>query len=165
MEKYRYSPVINCLNWAFALIVTFATVLIISAIAGKLDFVSMRKPFAFCLGLWFVMIHRFNKQYTECYVSFSDEYITFNSFKIAYKIRNVNVRYEDIIGLYAKTVPVLGMRAVIVKAKNLPGDITVTWRMVKHKELFLKLYDSAKSTGETEYIDEKLVRMSEERYE
>ena len=159
---YKYNQIINFLNWASVFLIMEFLLFIYSYFSN--DYSALFRYSSTIIGIELFVILAFNKEYRNRYVEFHEDYVKFNSFRISGKVYFLNVKYEDIIGIYTKKIPFLGINSLVIKAKNLPGDIKVTWRMNKHKELFVKIYESAKGTGETEYIDDRLVKIAEEYY-
>lgn len=161
--KYRYNTIVIFLNWTTAFAVSFLILCILYHISHSLNF--FRRGLVSVIALEIFMIVGFNKEYQERYIEFKDEIVVFNSFRIASKVRTFNVKYEDIIRLHAKSLPILGIYAIVIKAKNIPWDIKVTWRMNKHKELFSTLCRKAFETKEVEFIDSNLITFLEKQYE
>lgn len=104
-----------------------------------------------------------SKEYFNRFAEFHDEYITFNSFRISKKVRDFNVRYEDILSLDAVIIPLLGIYKIKVKCKNIPWQIPVTWCMCNHNELFAKLCLEAESHNPNAYIDPRVIEFLEKR--
>lgn len=104
-----------------------------------------------------------SKEYFNRFAEFHDEYITFNSFRISKKVRDFNVRYEDILSLEAKVFPLVGIYRVRVRCKNVPWQIPVIFFMKKHNELFARLYSTAKAHNPSVYFDQKAIQILERK--
>ena len=162
--KYRYSQIISALNWltSFAIVSIFNIVLYAFIFHSYSTF---RKNVIISIVMYIAMVIGYNKEYRERYVELKDDYAVINSFRIARKVRSFNINYEDIISIDTKSLPVIGVYAFIIKAKNIPWKIRITWRMCKFKELAAILYKKTAATNETEYIDIKFKEMAEKFYE
>ena len=162
--KYRYSQIINALNWLTVFIIMIIMILSVYYFFSK-DLALLRKNTIMSFALYFAMVIGYNKEYRERYMELKNDYAVINSFRIARKVRSFNINYEDIISIDTKSLPVIGVYAFIIKAKNIPWKIRITWRMCKFKELAAILYKKTAATNETEYIDIKFKEMAEKFYE
>lgn len=107
--------------------------------------------------VFFVILFPFLGEYLNRFIEFYDEYVTFNSFRIRKTVRNYNIRYEDILRIDSKKIPLLGFYKIIVTAKNVPYSIPVTWCMKKHKKLFGELCVYAKKGNPKVNISKQLI--------
>ena len=98
----------------------------------------------------------YGKEYIKRFVEFKDETVIFYSYRIAKKLHNFTVRYEDVFSLEATKIPLLGIYKVNVKAKNIPWAIPVTWCMAHKNELFRELCKRVKENNPNAYIDSRL---------
>lgn len=152
---YHYSRLLIVLNWltAYAAILLFLALL---SIAGN-EPLAQQLKYAVIGFVFIVFFSRFySKEYYQRRVIIEDTHVIFQSFRIARNVRTICVKYENILSITASTLPVLGVLSISIKAKNVPWEIPVSWRITHHKTLFSQLCVQAKMHNQTVYIDEAL---------
>lgn len=109
-------------------------------------------------AIFIFMVSAYGKEMIKKHVMLHNEYVCFNSFRFKgdRKASSVNVRYEDILSFDVKTLPLIGVWAVQINAKNLPEKMTVSFCFCKHKELYRKLCEAVKERNPKVYIDNRL---------
>lgn len=117
-----------------------------------------RKMIITITGFLAVFLSLYSGEYFKRYVEFGEEYVTFNSYRIAKKVRYLNVKYEDILSLEAMMIPFLGIYKVNVKAKNIQWIIPVTYCISKHNEMYARLCSNARKGNPNIYVDERLIK-------
>lgn len=109
----------------------------------------------------FVLMIKFYREMINRCVELQDTFIRFNSFRLSsISMKNtasINVKYEHISNIKSKRLPVIGVWAVVIEAKNLPQTITVSFCFAKHKELTERLCELVKQYNPNAYIDERLL--------
>lgn len=112
------------------------------------------------LGIAFFMIGLYDKEFRQRYVELTDEYVRFNSFRFKdvrmKKAIAFSVKYEDIISVNVRTLPIIGIWAISIKAKNLPQRVTVSFCFKKHKEFYDYLCKHVENKNSNAYIDKRL---------
>lgn len=156
--KYSYKKS-ACIG-QFILVFCFSMLLLILAFF-ILD-LSLRTTIRTGLGLVIINIvfySKYYKEYFEKYVELLENSVRFNSFRFKGKmdVLSLNVTYEDVFQLGVRTLPLIGIWAITVNAKNLPHAITVSWCFSNHKELIENLYKSVKEHNPEAYIDSRLL--------
>lgn len=140
-----------------ALVVLYAIVLLFFLYSKDNDVKELKKMLVTIIGFLTVFFSVYGGEYLNRYVEFNENYVTFNSYRIARKVRHFNVKYEDILSLEAKMIPIIGIYKVKVKAKNVPWSIPVTWCISHHNEMYAKLCKNARKGNPKVYIDDKLI--------
>ena len=117
--KYRYSKIafisISVLVCAVVMLLLYMYGVLVNA--DKDRFI---KVFIICPVFFAVVMMGYSSEYNNRYVEIFDEYIKFNSFRFK-RLRNVislNIRYEDIISIKSKSLPLFGMWAIKINAKK-----------------------------------------------
>ena len=163
--KFKYSSFsvwLKCLT--VFLLTVFVLVCIIYLCNGSVDYdISLKrsivKSFVFYIGFVSVCVVEESRKYVELF----DTYIRFNSFRFK-KIRlNKNssefaVRYEDIYSVEAVRVPLIGLWAVKIGAKNLPEKIRLSRNFRRENLMYTEILKRVKESNPDVYIDEKLNR-------
>lgn len=125
--KYIYSRLAIAFEW-FLLIGMVALMLLLKYIRdGDIRFT--RKMIITLYGFLITCWSLWGKEYLNRFVEFHDEYVCFNSFRFGKTVRDLNVRYEDILSLEAKVFPLVGIYRVRVRCKNVPWQIPVIFFM------------------------------------
>lgn len=152
--KYKFKKSAIVLQWM--LVVVLALFLILYSYLEDGNIRLLKKQVITIGSFLVVFISIYSGEYINRYVEFNENHVTFNSYRIARKVRHFNVKYEDILNLEATIIPIIGIYKVKVKAKNIPWEIPVTWCISHHKEMFGKLCGNAKKGNPNVYIDERL---------
>lgn len=159
--KFIYSRLAIAIEWL--LLIGFAAVLLLLFYIQDNDIKFTKKMTIFFIGYFAVFWILYGKEYINRFVEFHDEYVCFNSFRVGKAVRNFNVRYEDILSLDAKVIPLVGIYRVRVRCKNVPWQIPVMFFMKNHNELFARLYSAAKAHNPNISLDEKAIRRLERK--
>lgn len=159
--KYRYSRMAIVLQ-ALLIIVILALAIFLCYMSNG-DIKYLKKMLVIIPCYLITGYFLWSKEYFNRFAEFHDEYITFNSFRISKKVRDFNVRYEDILSLDAVIIPLLGIYKIKVNCKNIPWQIPVTWCMCNHNELFAKLCLEAESHNPNAYIDPRVIEFLKKR--
>lgn len=159
--KYIYSRLAIAFEW-FLLIGLVALMLLLKYIRDG-DITFTRKMIITLYGFLITCWSLWGKEYLNRFVEFHDEYVCFNSFRFGKTVRDLNVRYEDILSLEAKVFPLVGIYRVRVRCKNVPWQIPVIFFMKKHNELFARLYSTAKAHNPGVYFDQKAIQILERK--
>ncbi|MBR2730545.1 MAG: hypothetical protein IKD72_00980 [Clostridia bacterium] len=152
---YHYNRLLIVLNWLGAY-VFIALILVLLTFARNESLAQNLRYFV--IGFVFVLFFSiyYSKEYYQRRVVFEDAEVVFHSFRIAREVRTIHVKYEDILSIKAKPLPAPGVLSISVKAKNVPWEIPVSWRITHHKSLFAQLCTRAKMMNPSVYLDEKL---------
>ncbi len=123
-------------------------------------------------GLWgatliFIgSVAMYYKEYRKKYVELDETSMKFYSFRfrdITKKRALVfDVKYKDIYGLGVRSLPLIGVWAIVVEAKYLPHGMTISFCFKKHKELWRNLCRIVKEHNPDAYIDSRLEKYCEE---
>ena len=102
----------------------------------------------------------FTGEYTNKYVELFDENVRFNSFRFKdvrmKKAIAFSVKYEDIISVNVRTLPIIGIWAISIKAKNLPQRVTVSFCFKNHRKFYDSLCKHVENKNPNAYIDKRL---------
>lgn len=141
--KYRYSKLAFICSWllvgSIVMLLLYLFGILINASEDKFI-----KVFMICPAFFITVMMGYSSEYNSRYVEIFDEYIKFNSFRFK-RLRNVvsfNIRYEDIISIKSKSLPVIGLLAIKIKAKNIPHEITLSICFKGHKKMFKNICHS-----------------------
>ena len=74
-----------------------------------------------------------------------------------------SVKYVDVLGIEARHIPLIGVWAIKINARNLPNKITVSFCFHKHKEMFMNLCKLIKQHNPNAYIDSRLTKYLERK--
>ncbi len=114
------------------------------------------KSFGACMALSAVYIVEESRKY----ITLFDEHIHFNSFRFKkLKLKRSSefaVRYEDIYSIEAVRIPLIGLWAVKIGAKNLPEKIRLSRNFRKENLMFSEIIKRAKQNNPDAYIDRNL---------
>lgn len=160
--KYKYSK----LAFGFCLILVEGVVLTLLLVFGNL-IGAEKKQFnnMFLLVSVFLVSCAFMYigEYSNKYVNFLDDYIHFNSFRFKMKVNpmSLKVKYEDVYSIKPRKLPIVGVWAIKINAKNLPHEITISFCFKKHKELFENLCTLVKKYKPDAYIDKELSKYTQ----
>ncbi len=112
-------------------------------------------------GIFVAMMSMYFGEFTNRYVEFLETSIHFNSFRFKdIKMRhaiNFNVKYEDVFSIETRKIPLIGVWAIYINAKNLPHKITISFCFRNYAELFDNLQKKVKLYNPNAYIDELLL--------
>jgi len=155
--KYRYS------KFAFISIsvVVCAAVMLLLYLYGVMinaEKEKFIKVFVICFLFFFIVMFGYSSEYNNRYVEIFDEYIRFNSFRFK-RLRNivsVNIKYDDIISIKSKSLPVIGLLAIKINAKNIPHEITLSICFKDHKKMFKNICRSISEHNKDVIIDSYL---------
>ena len=152
---YHYNRFLIIINW-LAAYATIASIVAVFTLARNESLAQNMEYFV--IGFVFIVFFSifFSKEYCRRRVVIEETTVVFHSFRIAREVRTIHVKYEYILSIKAKSLPVLGVVSISIKAKNVPWEIPVSWRITHHKKLFSQLCKQAKMHNQTVYIDEAL---------
>ncbi len=153
--KYKYKK--SMFFFQVALVILYAIVLLFFLYSEDNDIKWLKKMLVTITGFMTVFFSVYGGEYLNRYVEFNENYVTFNSYRIARKVRHFNIKYEDILSLEATMIPIIGIYKVKVKAKNVPWAIPVTWCISHHNEMYAKLCKNAREGNPNVYVDDKLI--------
>ncbi len=156
MKIFKYSKLLFIIQLIFSLLCSF---LLINGVNFLFETIFFSKKSIMIIAVFMLLLSPFTIEYFNRYVEFKDDYAVFNSFRIDGKVRNYNVKYENILSLEATKIPLLGIYKVKVNAKNVPYAIPVTWCMKKRKDLFSNLCYYSKKHNPKVFIDEHLTEL------
>lgn len=112
------------------------------------------------LVIYFGFLAVYMVEESRKYVMIFDEHIHFNSFRFKkLKIKRSSefaVRYEDIYCLEAVKIPLIGLWAVKIGAKNLPEKIRLSRNFRKENIMFSEIIKRVKENNPDAFIDRKL---------
>ena len=117
---------------------------------------SVIKSFVFYISVISVYVVEESRKFVEL----TDSCVRFNSFRFK-KIKLKNsvafaVRYEDIYSIEAVRIPLIGLWAVKIGAKNLPEKIRLSRNFRKENLMFSEIIKRVKQNNPDAYIDGKL---------
>lgn len=152
---YHYNRLLIIFNWLAAY--AFIALIVVLLTFARNESLTQNTEY-FVLGFVFIVFFSifYSKEYYQRRVIIEDTNVIFQSFRIARKVRTICVKYENILSITARTLPVLGVLSISIKAKNVPWEIPVSWRITHHKTLFSQLCKQAKMHNQTVYIDEAI---------
>lgn len=164
--KFRNKASLVLIKWGAAFLLP---ILIVSYLIGGFDLTdssdrrTLNKGFYFFVAFsTFYIIEELKK-----YVEIHDDHFYLNLFKFKkikfMKNTSFGVRYEDIISIESKFLPVLGLYSIKINAKNIPEKLKITFCFRKHKKLFAEIVKRAKRYNPDVYIDSKLEEYLEKR--
>ncbi len=153
--KYKFKKICLAFLWLLSIIPAGSLLMYFYLIDNDIKWTM--KMIVTLFGFFTVFISLYSGEYLNRYVEFNENYVTFNSYRIARKVRHFNVKYEDILSLEATMIPIIGIYKVKVKAKNVPWSIPVTWCISHHNEMYAKLCKNARKGNPKVYIDDKLI--------
>lgn len=106
-------------------------------------------------GFLVVFLGIYSGEYFNRYVEIADEYVRFNSFrfKMMKNTISLNVRYEDVLSVEAKKLPIIGIYGLKLRVKNFGHTIVITHSFCKHKELFSELCKRVKNANPNVFIE------------
>lgn len=162
--KYKYKKLSVVLQMMCAvLLCSFLTVVASWLRPGNRGFVIQIATGT--LGISAITFATFNPELYRRYIELCDNYVHFHSFRFKdinmKKAASFNVKYDDFLSLNVKKVPLIGIYAVVIKAKNLPKELTVSFFNKNYKEMFGKLCNSIHRANPTAYIDPELLEWVE----
>ena len=162
--KYRYSKLaficISVLVCAVVMLLLYLYGVMINADDDKFI-----KVFMICPLTFFVFVIGYSSEFNNRYVEIFDEYIKFNSFRFKW-LRNVislNIRYEDIISIKTKSLPLFGIWAIKINAKNIPHEITLSICFKHHKIMFKNICLNVIEHNKDIYIDSSIQNLINEK--
>lgn len=101
------------------------------------------------------------------YVETFSEHVKFNRFRFmsfnVSKVFYVDLRYENIISIESRKLPVIGIYKIIVHAKNFGKPISVPITISKYSELCYELCIKVKRFNSKAYIDSDLEEYVEKK--
>lgn len=163
--KYCYSKTAMVLQWLLTVI--YAVFLLILIYLNDQDLLKLRKLAFGLAGFLMFGFSLFAKEYLNRYIEFQSDSVKFNSFRFKnIKQRNTisfNVKYEDILNVSARRLPVIGIWGIKVTAKNLPHAITLSFCFCKHNEMYDNICKFAKQHNPNVYIDSRLTEFLERK--
>lgn len=165
--KYEYSKLAFVCMWTFSCLIVLIVQMSIGFFIGADQKVKNEVLFGI-IGIFLTLAIVYSKEYLTRSVILLDEYVRFNSFRFKMKHNpiSINIKYEDFWSIESRKLPIIGMWAIIINAKNLPHKITVSFCFCKHKELYCKLCELVKKYNPNVYVDDQLEKYIEEnRYE
>ncbi len=156
--KYKYKKAFLFIQF-FALAVIYVSMIVIAyritnneRILGKIIFGA--------LGLYLVMVTTYSKEFLMRYVELLDNSIRFNSFRLKdvkmKKAVSFNIRYQDVLSVDVRTIPLIGIWGIQINAKNLPHKMTLSFCFHNHIELYKKLCGYIEQYNPNAYIDSRL---------
>ena len=154
--KFRYSK--SMLFLQIGLVLLYSAALILFFYSDDKGFRWIIKMTVTVLVFFTAFFSSYIGEYLNRYVEFHDNYVKFNSYRIAGKVRHINVKYEDILSLEATVIPIIGIYKISVKAKNVPWLIPVTWCISHHKEMYSHLCRHAQKNNPDVFIDERILK-------
>lgn len=157
--KFRNKASLVLLKWSFAFLLPILLVILLDGgydLTDRSDIRSLNKGFIFFVAFSsFYVIEELKK-----YIIINDDHVYFNLFKFKkikiMKNSSFGVRYEDIIGIDSKFIPVLGLVSIKINAKNIPERIKISFAFSKHKKLYSEIVKKSKIYNPDVYIDSKL---------
>ena len=156
--KHQYRKSLTYIQWISTALL-FALALFICWLLG-INEKTLLKTGVGCFGLLIVQYVRFSREMLNRYVELYDDHILFNSFRFRdVKMKpavSLNVNFEDIWSIEAKTLPIIGIWAISVEGSNLPHKVTLSFCFEKHKELTRNLCDSVNKHNSKVFIDPRL---------
>lgn len=160
--KYRYSKLWFSLQIFFVACLGYAVIFLVYKFNN--DIVFMRKMLLGSTGYFILTYFMLSKEFFNKSVELNETYAEFKSFRFkSVKMKDpvfFGVKYADILSVESRRIPVFGVWAIKIHAKNLPQKISVSFCFKKHKELFAELIKSAKLHNPDVYIDEHLAEYS-----
>lgn len=158
--KYKYKKISVWIQCAGALLIcAFLTALSFALLPDDNGF--HWKIATGTLGVCSVTFARFTPEFYRRYIELCDSYVHFHSFRFKdvtmKKAASFNVMYENILSMDAKRLPIIGVYAVIFKAKSLPKELTVSFFYHDYKELFKSLCESVSQANPNAYIDDRIL--------
>lgn len=164
--KFRNKASLVLLKWSFAFLLPIS---LVSFFIGGFDLTDNSDIRTLNKGLYFFVA--FSAFYIieelKKYISINDDHIYFNLFKFnkikIMKTSSFGVRYEDIIGIESKFVPVLGLISININAKNIPERIKISFSFRKYKKLYAEIVKRVKRYNPDVYIDSELEEYLEKR--
>ncbi len=120
-----------------------------------------------CFVMFIYLALFYMREYTNRYIYVSDEHIRFNSFRFK-RMRNpisLNVRYENIISIKPKKLPLFGLWGIIINAQNIPHEITLSICYHNHKKMFWNICNESKKHNSNVIIYADLKEYLEKNYE
>lgn len=143
--KYRYKTVLLIVVWIIAIIFT-AYILYIYVLNSENynPFTDKHQRTALAFPLLIALyLSILTDGYMKKSVTIEDKYFHFNNFKLFQKrtpINSLNIRYEDIYSIEAKTLPIIGVVKITIRANHYPKKIVLSCFMQRHLELFETFY-------------------------
>ena len=157
--KYCYSKILYSLQFVLVAIMGYALIFLVYK--SNNDIVFMRKMLLGSTGYFVLMYFMFSKEFFNKSVELDETCAKFNSFRFkSIKMKDpvfFGVKYVDILSIESRRIPLLGVWAIKIHAKNLPQKISVSFCFKNHKKLFAELIKSAKQNNPNVYVDEHLV--------
>lgn len=99
----------------------------------------------------------FAKSMIKKSVILNDDYISFCSFHINGKFRDVCFSYTDINALSIKRTLNLKMIALRIDINDCAQPLLIDATFSNHKELYLKIYENIQIANPSVYVDKKLI--------
>lgn len=163
--KYPYRKTALCIQVLFCVLFSISVIAFFYFVGGASKKYVVECSFG-VLGLFVVFYVKFGNEMLNKYVELLDDSIRFNAFRFKdIKMKNAvsfNVNYEDIWSVESKRLPIVGIWAISVNAKNLPHKMTISFCFAKHKELIRNLCSYAKQYNPEAYIDPRVTTYIEE---
>ena len=166
--KFKYSIFTLFLKYTTIYILTvFIAFFVIYIFNGVIEMdkglrEGLLKSFIFYFGFTTVYIVEESRKYVVLF----DEHIHFNSFRFKrLKLKRSSefaVRYEDIYSLESVRIPLIGLWAVKIGAKNLPEKIRLSRNFRKENLMFTEIINRVKENNPNAYIDKKLTKYLDE---
>lgn len=161
--KYKYKKMSWFLQWLFIVLVC-ALMILFYYLNGTSER-TLYKMIGGGTGLLLLFFFRYTGDYLNKYVELQEEVIRFNSFILrkAGTTRSItyNVRYEDIISVECRTIPIIGLYAIYIVGKNLPSKIPITLSFSKHRDLCRNLCATIKLRNPRAYVDPRIDKYCE----
>ncbi len=155
--KYRYSKLAFICSWllvgSIVMLLLYLFGILINASEDKFI-----KVFMICPAFYISVMMGYYSEYSNRYIELFDDYIKFNSFRFK-RLRNVislKIRYEDVIGIKSKSLPLIGLYAIKICAKNIPHDITLSICFKGHKKMFKNICRSVSEHNNNVIFDSYL---------
>ena len=160
--KFKYSVFSVWLKWLSVYVLTVIFCIVTDYLwHGVIEFdkgfkEGLVKSFCACMALSAVYIVEESRKY----ITLFDEHVHFNSFRFKkLKLKRSSefaVRYEDIYSIEAVRIPLIGLWAVKIGAKNLPEKIRLSRNFRKENLMFSEIIKRVKQNNPDAYIDGKL---------
>lgn len=162
--KYRYSKLAFICSWllvgSIEMLLLYLFGILVNASEDKFI-----KVFMICPAFFITVMMGYSSEYTNRYVELFDDYIKFNSFRFK-RLRNVislKIRYEDIISIKTKSLPLFGIWAIKINAKNIAHEITLSICFKHHKIMFKNICLNVIEHNKDIYIDSSIQKLINEK--
>ena len=159
--KYRYSKLSYFLQFLFSDIAVIFMIWLIY-VYGEIP---LKSKYTFgAISMPAIIFISYANKFLNQYVETHEDYMSINYMFKNPKLRNAasfGVKYEDVISITCKKIPLIGIASIRLNIKNVPEEIKLTLSYCKHNEMYKNICKNVLGKNPDVNIDSRLLRLIE----